>query len=104
MVKLIFIIVAIFLVSCGGEKNILNITFRETKSGKKVNLSDYTFDYMIIYVWTGTCVGHEKDLQNLNELNKKLGGNIKLVSLAVLMERDAVLETFRELNIKHSES
>ena len=99
MKKILIAFITTLILSCGGKDNILNVALREVNSGKKVHLADYKFDYMVIYVWTGTCVGHEKDLKNLNDLKRKLGNNIKLVSLAVLMERDGVSELFKELNI-----
>ncbi len=99
MGKILISFITLFLISCGGKDNILDVTLREVNSGKKVRLADYKFDYMVIYVWTGTCVGHEKDLKNLNDLKKKLRNNVKLVSLAILMERDTVSELFKELNI-----
>ncbi len=100
MLRIFLFSIFLFLFSCGGKDNILDITLREVNSGKKVHLSDYKFDYMVIYMWTGTCEGHEKDLKNLNDLKRKLGNNVKLVSLAVLMEGDTVTELFKELNIK----
>ena len=99
MKKVLIAFITILLLSCSGKDGILDVTLREVNSGKKVRLAYYKFDYMVIYVWTGTCVGHEKDLKNLNDLKRKLGNNVKLVSLAVLMERDGVSELFKELNI-----
>ncbi len=92
--------ILILMVGCSSERTILEIPFKEVKSNKEIKLSKINYKYAVIYVWSGTCVGHEKDLLRLNSLQEKLGGKIKVISLAVLMEGDAVYATFEDLNIK----
>ncbi len=97
--QIILILILISLWGCG-EKSIKDIEFRSVSNNKKITLKKLDYDYAVLYVWSGTCVGHEKDLLKLNSLQEKLGSDIKIISLAILMERDAVVSTLKDLGIE----
>ncbi len=71
----------------------------ETLEGEKVNLRDFSGKPVLLYVWSGTCVGHTKDLKRLTEMDL---GNVRVISLAIGMEKEDVEKTYSQIGISPS--
>ncbi len=96
MARLLFSILLIFIVSCGGD-SIYDITFRDLE-GREVKIKREKKP-LLIYVWTGTCIGHQEDMKLISKNFSELSRKYKVVSLAVFMKPDDVKEFLKENRI-----
>ncbi len=88
----------LLLFSCSG--NSIHDLELVDLSGKRVSLEIYKGKPLIVYVWSGTCVGHTEDLRRLVKIKPKLGGNVNLISVAVMMDEKDVREVLRKNGIE----
>jgi hypothetical protein len=68
----------------------------ETLRGDRVNLREFKGKPLLLYIWSGTCVGHTRDLKRLADWNL---GDIRVISLAIGMEREDVEKTYSEMGV-----
>lgn len=87
----------IFLLSCSGN-SIYDIEVIDL-SGNKADLKAYRGKPLIVYVWSGTCIGHTEDLRRLTKIYPKLAGKVNLVSIAIMMDESDVKEVLRRNGI-----
>ncbi len=93
--KTLFLVILLLLASCGGE-DLFGETFYDL-NGKEVKLPEGR--PLLLYVWTGTCVGHGEDLRFLSENYERISRKYAVVSLAVFMEPRDVREYLKENNL-----
>ena len=96
MKKLIFLFLSILL-SCS-ERGIYNTKVLDM-TGKRIRLADLKDSGLIIYLWTGTCIGHTRDLQRLGDLYEKGKVTRKVVSIAIMMDPEDISEFKKENSI-----
>ena len=94
----LLILFVLFLVSCRGG-GVYDLVLKDME-GRDFRLSRYEGKKFVVYVWSGTCIGHVEDLKRLSELAPKM--DVPLVSVAVMMDVEDVKEVLRENNIKPS--
>ena len=88
-----FLIFSILILGC--EKiDVPNLTLREL-NGKRINLRELKRPLML-YIWTGTCTGHTRDLRYLN---KNGFGKFNIVSLSFMMTREDLLKTLKGIGV-----
>jgi len=92
----ILVLLIILLSSC--SSGIYDLTFKDL-SGEEVSLRQYRGKKLIVYVWSGTCVGHTEDLKRLVKIYPKLKGKSELVSIAVMMDSEDALQVLRSNGI-----
>ncbi len=93
----VFILFLFLLFSCG-KKTVYDLSFYDL-NGREVKIKNGEKP-LLLYVWTGTCIGHQEDMKRLNEYYEKLVKRYKVVSLAVFMKTEDVGEFLKESNIK----
>jgi len=93
--KYLTIFLLLFILSCSG-KNLHDEVFYNLE-GKPVYLPKNK--PLILYVWTGTCIGHKKDLKLLSENYQRLSENYNVVSVAVFMSPEDILQYMKENNL-----
>ncbi len=87
-----------FLVSCGGG-GVYDLILKDIE-GKDFKLASYKGKKFVVYVWSGTCIGHVEDLKRLSELAPKM--DVPIVSVAVMMDVGDVKEVLKENNMEPS--
>ncbi len=95
--RLILLIFAFLIASCS-QDTIYDLTLID-ESGKKVTLKEFKGRTLIAYVWSGSCVGHTRDLKDLNGIKDTLSEGVVLISIAIMMDRDGVEEVLRKNSI-----
>ncbi len=96
MQRLFLLVLFIFIVSCGRD-TIYEITFIDLK-GREVRITREEKP-LLIYVWTGTCIGHQEDIRTINRYFSELSKKYRIVSLAVFMKPKDVKEFLKENKI-----
>lgn len=86
-----------FLFSCG-ETTIYDLTLIDLK-GREVKI-EKSQKPLLLYVWTGTCTGHQEDIKLINEHLLELSKKYRVVSLAVFMKPEDVSKFLQENQIK----
>ena len=91
--RVLFFFFLLILFSCS-ERNIYNTKFLNLKNEevliKKGNKP------LLIYVWTGTCIGHTEDLKELAERYDLVSKKYRVFSVAVFMNPEDIKEFLRE--------
>ncbi len=96
--KLIPLVLSVLLFSCTGgdfyDINLVNLR------GETVSMEVFRKKNIIIYLWTGTCTGHTRDLKKLSKLaeGKNLKG--KVISVALLMTPEDVIDIHNKNGIR----
>ncbi len=88
--RLLYIFFVILAFSCS-ERNIYD-EFVIDLEGNKVKIREISDEKLVIYLWTGTCLGHTKDLKRLSELYQSRKITRKVISIAIMMDQEDVLE------------
>lgn len=96
--KRLFVLILSFLLSCSGH-SLYSIKVKDL-SGKEVSLKAYEGQDLILYVWSGTCIGHTKDLRRLVDIYPELKGDKKLISVAIMMDYEDVKQVLKENGIE----
>ncbi len=96
--KKLFLVLLLFLFSCQ-QDSIYDLRLLDL-SGKETDLSVYRGKPLIIYVWSGTCIGHTEDLKRLVKIKPKLSGDVNLISIAIMMDEEDVKEVLKRNGIK----
>ncbi len=96
MRRLFFLLLFLFIVSCGRD-TIYDVTFIDLK-GREVKIKREGKP-LLLYVWTGTCIGHQEDMKLINRHFSELSEKYKVVSLAVFMKPEDVKEFLKENRI-----
>lgn len=95
MLKLLFLF--LFLILSCGKTTIYDIAFVDLK-GREVKI-EKSEKPLLLYVWTGTCIGHQEDMRLMNEHFSELSKRYKVVSLAVFMKPEDVWEFLKQTQI-----
>lgn len=95
-----FLLFFILIVSCS-EPSIYDLRLKDLQ-GREFSFSELKGKPFIVYVWSGTCVGHVEDLKNLSSIYPSLGGGVKVISVALMMDREDVNKVFNKNGIKPS--
>lgn len=95
MPRLLFLF--LFLILSCGKTTIYDIAFVDLK-GREVKI-EKSEKPLLLYVWTGTCIGHQEDMRLMNEHFSELSKRYKVVSLAVFMKPEDVWEFLRQTQI-----
>ncbi len=96
MIQLLFLILTLFL-SC--TQGIHDIELSDIE-GNKVYLSEYRDKPLVVYVWSGTCIGHTEDMKRLITLYPKIKDKAQLISIAVMMNPQDVKVFLKKTKIK----
>ncbi|WP_461828760.1 TlpA family protein disulfide reductase [Aquifex sp.] len=86
----------LLIFSCG-KTTIYDITFVDL-GGREVKI-EHSGKPLLLYVWTGTCIGHQEDMRLINEHFSELSRRYKVVSLAVFMKPEDVREFLKDNGI-----
>ncbi|MDQ7037965.1 MAG: TlpA disulfide reductase family protein [Aquificota bacterium] len=95
IILLISVVVAVL--SC--TETVHDITLRDI-NGKAVPLSLYRGKPLVVYVWSGTCVGHTEDLKRLATAFPHLRGRLNLITVALMMNEDEARKVLRESGVE----
>lgn len=87
----------IFLASC--SESVYDLKFKDL-SGKEVSLYKYRGKKLVVYVWSGTCIGHTEDLKRLVEIYPELKKESELISIAVMMDTEDAEEVLKANGIE----
>ena len=91
---------SVLVLSCGGT--VYDIRLKDLE-GREVALEDFKDkNGLVVYVWSGTCVGHTEDLKELESIYAKVHGRVAIVTIAVMMDPEDVRKFLRDENIKPS--
>ena len=66
--------------------------------GKKVSMESFRDERLVVYVWSGTCLGHTEDLKRLSREAPNL--NFKVVTIAIMMDEGEVKKVLKENSIE----
>ncbi len=88
----------LFLFSCF-SKGIYDLKFKDIK-GKEFELSSLKGKRSVIYVWSGTCIGHVEDLKALVKLTPQLKERVPVISVAIMMDAEDIRKVLRENGIE----
>ncbi len=91
------LIFLVFLISCS-ERGIYELRF-ESLEGKTYSLEEFRGKKFLIYVWSGTCIGHIEDLKTINRLYPDLKDKIPIVSVAIMMDVEDIKEVLNSNGI-----
>ncbi len=80
-------------------ETIHDLTLRDI-NGRDIPLSFYRGKTLVIYVWSGTCVGHTEDLKRLTVIFPHLKGKVNLITVALMMAGGEVKKVLRENGIE----
>lgn len=97
MIKIFFFFIFLIFSSCK-EKKIYDLTFLDL-SGRAVKINSQS-EKLLLYVWSGTCIGHTEDLKVLNSNYEKLIKDYHVVSIAVFMTPEGIKEFLQKKKIK----
>lgn len=81
--KFLLFFLAIIL-SCS-DQSVYNVVLQNEK-GELVKLSSLGKEGIVLYLWTGTCIGHTRDLKRLSTLYKKGILTKRVIPVALFME------------------
>ena len=95
--RALFLFFLLILFSCS-ERNIYNTKFLNLK-GEEV-LIKRGKKTLLVYVWTGTCIGHTEDLKELVKNYDSISRKYRVISVAVFMKPEDVKEFLKENKIK----
>ncbi len=84
----VLLFILLFILSCS-ESGVYD-TELYNLNGRTLNLEKFRGKRLIVYVWSGTCIGHTEDLRRLTALYPKIKEKIELISVAVMMDKDDV--------------
>ncbi len=84
------------LLSCSSQEIGLPDLKLESTSGERVSLRSLLGKPVLLYIWSGTCVGHTKDLKRLAKMNLQ---GVEVVSVAIGMEKKDVEGTYSQIGI-----
>ena len=96
MKKLIFLF-ALFLISCS-DRNIYDTKVVDI-NGNRINIGELKSKGLVVYLWTGTCIGHTRDLKRLGQLYEEGKITRKVVSIAIMMDPEDISEFKRKNSI-----
>ncbi len=91
-------VLLLFLLSCGGE-SIYDLEF-QSLDGKTFKLSRFKGKEFVVYVWSGTCVGHVEDLKALVNLAPRL--KVPVISIAIMMDVEDIKKVLEKNHIEPS--
>ena len=97
MKKTFLFLFLLFVFSCG-EKTVYDLTFTDP-SGREVKIKPEKKP-LLLYVWTGTCTGHQEDMKLMNEHFSELSERYKIISLAVFMKPEDVKVFLKQSGLK----
>ncbi len=84
---LLFLLVIIL--SCS-DQSVYDVVLQNEK-GEPVKLSSLGKEGMVLYLWTGTCIGHTRDLKKLSTLYQKGILTKRVISVALFMESEEAI-------------
>ncbi|NPB07064.1 MAG: TlpA family protein disulfide reductase [Aquificae bacterium] len=87
--------VFILLAACGGS----SLTFYD-ETGRKVELK--SDEPLLLYVWSGSCVGHAEDLKKLSRLYPELSKRYRVYAVALFMTPEDALAYLKKEKIRLS--
>ncbi len=93
----IFIALLIFIFSC--TESVQDIRLSDTE-GKTVTLGEFRGKPLVVYVWSGTCIGHTEDMRELNKLYPRIKEKAELISIAIMMNAEDVRVYLRKTNLR----
>ena len=94
------LLLSILILSCGGT--VYDIKLKDME-GREVTLEDFrNKDGLVVYVWSGTCVGHTEDLRKLEDIYAKVRRKVAIVSVAIMMDPKDVRKFLEDERIKPS--
>ena len=96
MFRLLLFLALLVSLSCS-EGDIYSVQL-ETLKGEKTNLSEYKGKRMLLYLWTGTCLGHVNDMRDINSFREKL--SLPVVSVALMMRPEDIEEVLKKNNLR----
>ncbi len=85
------VLIVFLLIFACKEPGLYDLRLRDL-SGREVSLEAYRGKTLVIYVWSGTCVGHTQDLKRLVGLKPEIRDKAAVVSVAVMMDVKDVKE------------
>lgn len=97
MIKALLFFIFLILLSCK-EETIYDLTFFDL-SGRAVKIGSQG-NKLLLYVWSGTCIGHTEDLKVLNSNYEKLTKDYLVVSVAVFMTSEGIKEFLQKVKIE----
>ena len=91
----LFVLVLLFLFSCSHRTPLDT----ELEGGKR--LKDFVRrDYLLVYVWSGSCLGHFNDLKTLSGKYPSLENKgYSIISVALFMKGEEALEILKDKGI-----
>ncbi len=96
MLKLLLIL-ALLVSSC--SRSPLDGLEFTSLNGELYKLSEIQRDKTIVYVWSGTCVGHIDDLRAINSVYPNLSEGVTLISIAIMMDEKDIRKVLEENKI-----
>ena len=94
--KLLLTLILLLLQSC--TENVYDVLLKDL-SGREVTLGEFREGPLIVYVWSGTCVGHTEDLKRLTREFGSLSKVARLVTVAIMMDEKEVREVLTKNGI-----
>jgi len=92
------ILIVLFLMLTSCTESIHEVKLRDT-SGRSVPLSQFRGKPLVVYVWSGTCIGHTEDLKELVKLYPEIRRRAELISVAVMMSPGDVRSFLRRVGL-----
>ncbi len=92
------ILLVLFLMLTSCTESVHEVKLRDT-SGRSVPLSQFRGKPLVVYVWSGTCIGHTEDLRELVKLYPKVRERAELISVAVMMSPGDVESFLRKVEL-----
>ena len=96
--RLIILALVLLIASCS-QDTIYDIPLID-ESGKEITLKEFKGKTLVAYVWSGSCVGHTRDLKDLNGVKDTLSEGVVLISIAIMMDREGVEEVLKKNSIE----
>ncbi|WP_457601108.1 TlpA disulfide reductase family protein [Hydrogenivirga sp.] len=97
MAKLLPVITLFLLLISCGRSELYDLSLRGL-DGREFSFSRFKGREFVVYVWSGTCIGHVEDLKELNRIYPEL--KVPVVSVAIMMDVDDVKEVLRKNGIE----
>ncbi len=92
MFKLLLFLTLVISLSCS-EGDIYSVQL-ETLEGRKTTLSEYEGKRILLYLWTGTCLGHVNDMRDINAFKEEI--SLPVVSVALMMRPEDIKEVLEK--------
>jgi len=83
------ILLTLFLLIASCTESVHDVKLSDP-SGGSVTLSRFKGRPLVVYVWSGTCIGHTEDLRELVVLYPEIRKKAELISVAVMMDPEDV--------------